>query len=183
MQEITATRWGMHPYPDSMYHGSIIIPHVVHISEKLRCNGNHFNVKTIFKTNTHSVGCWWKVDRLEMSSRRSNMCTVFHEHVADDTSAKQAQRYALWTTNTIWYKVCLKNKNRCNTHIKKTTGYLWKVLQTEPNMAYRKYRVTDENRTYFKWTISTCYFTEKNVLLQKTLRNLMPFEMHSISEI
>jgi hypothetical protein len=27
------------------------------------------------------------------------------------------------------------------------------------------------------------YFTEKNVLLQKTLRNLMPFEMHNISEI
>jgi hypothetical protein len=35
---------------DTIYHGMVIIPHIRGISKKFRHTGNHFNVKTIFKT-------------------------------------------------------------------------------------------------------------------------------------
>jgi hypothetical protein len=37
------------PSPDTIYQGTVI-PYVKGISEKFRCTGNHFNVRTILKT-------------------------------------------------------------------------------------------------------------------------------------
>jgi hypothetical protein len=39
-----------HPSSDKIYHGMVIILYVMGISEVFRCTGNHFNVRTIFKT-------------------------------------------------------------------------------------------------------------------------------------
>jgi hypothetical protein len=38
------------PSSDTIYQGTVIIPYVKSISEKFRCIGNRFNVRTIFKT-------------------------------------------------------------------------------------------------------------------------------------
>jgi hypothetical protein len=38
-----------HPSSDTIYQGTVIIPYFKAVSEKLRCIGNHFNVRTIFK--------------------------------------------------------------------------------------------------------------------------------------
>jgi hypothetical protein len=39
-----------HLSSDTTYQGTVIIPYVKGISEKLRCMGNRFNLRTIFKT-------------------------------------------------------------------------------------------------------------------------------------
>jgi hypothetical protein len=41
---------------DTIYQSMVIIPYVRGISEKFRRIGNHFNVRTIFRINIHSVG-------------------------------------------------------------------------------------------------------------------------------
>jgi hypothetical protein len=45
------------------------------------------------KLNIHFMEHWWKLDQLEMPSRRSSVCIVFCVNVADVTSVKQAD---LW---------------------------------------------------------------------------------------
>jgi hypothetical protein len=42
------------PSSDTIYKGTVIIPYVKGIPEKFRCTGNHFNVRTIFKTK-HTI--------------------------------------------------------------------------------------------------------------------------------
>jgi hypothetical protein len=39
-----------HLSSDTTYQGTVIIPYVKGISEKLRCTGNRFNLRNIFKT-------------------------------------------------------------------------------------------------------------------------------------
>jgi hypothetical protein len=100
--------------PSSIYHCTVIIPYVKAISEKFRRIGNRFNFKTIFKTkHTLRVGHWWKLDRLEMPSRQSSVCTISHVTVADVISTIQADllKYALCSTNITRHKVCSKNQN------------------------------------------------------------------------
>jgi hypothetical protein len=41
------------------------------------------------KLNIQSMRHWWKLGRIEMSSRRSSLCTISHVIVADVTSSKQ----------------------------------------------------------------------------------------------
>jgi hypothetical protein len=77
------------PYSDTVYQGTVN-PYANGISEKWKCIGNRFNVRTIFKINIPSVEHWWKLDRLEMPSRRSSVCTASHVIVSDVTSVKQA---------------------------------------------------------------------------------------------
>jgi hypothetical protein len=48
------------------------------ISKILRFTGNHFSVRTIFKTKHTLCGRLMKTDQVEMPSRWSNVCTVFH---------------------------------------------------------------------------------------------------------
>jgi hypothetical protein len=66
------------------------------------------------RLDIHSVGHWWKLDQLEMPSRRStrSLWTISHVTVADVTSAEQAHLYknALRSTNITWHKICLKNQ-------------------------------------------------------------------------
>jgi hypothetical protein len=39
-----------HPTSDTVYQGTVVIPYVKSISEKFRHIGNHFSLRTIFKT-------------------------------------------------------------------------------------------------------------------------------------
>lgn len=103
-------------------HSTDIIPHVSSISKIFNTLGNASVSEPFSKLNTHSIGQWWKLDLLEMPSRQSNVCTIFHMIMADVTSA-HLQKYALGNTNTIWTKVCFKNQNWPNMHIRKATKY------------------------------------------------------------
>jgi hypothetical protein len=64
--------------------------------------------------NIHSVGQGWKLDRLEVLSKRSSDCTPSHVIVSGVTSVKQVDlwKYALRGTNITWHRICLKIKIR-----------------------------------------------------------------------
>jgi hypothetical protein len=48
------------PSSDTIYQSTVIIPYVRGISEKFRCIGNHFNVRTIFKSKHTLCGTMMK---------------------------------------------------------------------------------------------------------------------------
>jgi hypothetical protein len=79
------------PSSDTIYQGMVIIPYVKGISEKFRCFGNHFNIRTILKTEHRLHGTLTKTGPVrDAQQMKQYACTVSHVTVADVTLAKQA---------------------------------------------------------------------------------------------
>jgi hypothetical protein len=70
--------------------GSVYIPHVKGVSEKFKHVGNHYNIRTIFKTK-HTLRSWLKKPgRKEMGNRWHSASVAFPVNVTEAMLAKQA---------------------------------------------------------------------------------------------
>jgi hypothetical protein len=58
---------------DKICQGTVIIPYVKCISKKFRCTGNHFNVRTIFKTKHTLHGTVMKTGPVRDAQQTKNI--------------------------------------------------------------------------------------------------------------
>jgi hypothetical protein len=75
---------------DKTCQGTVIIPYVKGISEKIRRIGNSFNDRIIFKTKHVLHGILVRLDRLETPDRRNSVWTISNMIVGNVTAAKKA---------------------------------------------------------------------------------------------
>jgi hypothetical protein len=133
------------PSSDTIFQGTIIVPHVKGISEKFRHIGNRFNVRTIFKTKHTIRGALMKTGRardaqqtkqcvysipcdcgrcyIGETSRPLEVC--IKEHKYDLTQCLLGKSNLAQYAYEEGHKICCKEE---------------KVLQIELNTAYSKYK-------------------------------------------
>jgi hypothetical protein len=70
--------------------GFVYIPYVKGISEKFRCIGNRYNIRTIFKTKHKLRSSLIKPGQREIHNRQQGASTAFLVNVAEVTLVKQA---------------------------------------------------------------------------------------------
>jgi hypothetical protein len=133
------------PSSDTKYQGTVIIPYVKDTSKKFRCTGNHFNLRTIFKTKHTPRGTLMKTepgrDDQQMKQRVYSIpCDCGRCYIGETSRSSEVrikeQKYNLTH--------CLFEKSKLAQHAyEEGHKKYWseaKVLQIEPNATYRKYK-------------------------------------------
>jgi hypothetical protein len=133
------------PSSDTIYQGSVIIPYVKGISKKFRHIGNHFNIRTIFKTK-HTLCVTLTKIGLVRGAQQMKQCVY-------NISCDCGRCYISETTRPLEFHIKehkynltqgLHEKSKLAEHVYEEGQKIgWneaKVLKIEPSTRYRKYK-------------------------------------------
>jgi predicted GIY-YIG superfamily endonuclease len=123
------------PSSDTMWQDTIIVPYAKGISQRFRCIGNRYHLRTIFKTNgpvrdaqqtkqsVYSIPC--DCGRCYIGATSRLLEVRIKEHKYNLTQSLLEKSELAQHVYEAGHKICWKEA---------------KVLQVEPNATYRKYK-------------------------------------------